>query len=213
MRKIFLPLLILISSAISSCSTSAPSATPEVITVYSTAAAEPWLHELYDCAGTIAVLSRVDDPSSANISLRVGESKALSFAYQIGTEEILIVTQRQSPVQNLTREEARVLFLGLGDPSVQLWVYNSGNDVQDVFDKLVMEGRSISPSAHLAATPQQMSDTLVNEPNTVGILPRHWKVGDSREVFSVAIIPVLAVSPMEPDGTVKGLIACLQSKS
>ena len=213
MRKIFLPVLILISSVISSCSTSMPPATPELVTVYSTAAAEPWLHELYNCAGTTAVLSRVDDPSSAQISLHVGEPKTLSVAYQIDTEEILIVAQRQSPVQNLTREEARALFLGQGDSAVQLWVYSSGNDVQDVFDKLVMEGRSVSPSAHLAATPQQMSDTLVNDPNTVGILPRHWKAGDSREVFSVATVPVLAVSPIEPHGTVKDLIACLQSKS
>ena len=212
MRQIFLPLLILISSVISSCSTSMPPATPEVVTVYSTAAAEPWLHELYDCAGTTAVLSRVDDPSSAKISLRVGESKALSFAYQIDTEEILVVTQRQSPVQNLTLEEARALFLGQVDPSVQLWVYNPGEDVQEVFDKLVMEGRSVSPSAHLAATPQQMSDTLVNEPNTVGILPRHWKAGDSREVLSVTTVPVLAITPTEPYGMVKDLIACLQSK-
>src|SRR5215468_2417485 len=113
MRKIVLGILILVSLLISSCTTSTPPVTPQVVTVYSTSAAEPWLHESYDCAGTSPVLSRVDNPSSAEIMLRVGEPKPLSaFAYQIATEDILIVTQRQSPIQNLTLEETQTLFAG-----------------------------------------------------------------------------------------------------
>jgi hypothetical protein len=211
MQKTALLLLIFYLLSISSCSTGTPAATPEVVTVYSTAAAEPWLRPLYECAGTLSVLNRVDDPAVAQIVLRVGEPPLLSsFAYQIDTEEILVVTQRQSPVQNLNLEEARALFSGLGDPSVQVWVYASDTDVQEAFDQLVMEGRIVSPSARVAVYPQQMSDTLVNEPNTVGILPRHWKAGDSREVFSAGAVPVLALTNTEPQGSVKDLIACLQ---
>ena len=196
---------------VSSCSTSMPLATPEVVTVYSTAAAEPWLSPLYECAGTLSVLNRVDDPAAAQIILRVGEPPVLSsFAYQIDSEEVLVVTHRQSPVQNLNLEETRALFSGLGDPSMQLWVYASDTDVQQAFDQLVMEGRIVSPSARVAVHPQQMSDTLVNEVNTVGILPRHWKAGDSREVFSAGTVPVLALTNTEPQGPVKDLIACLQ---
>ena len=186
---------------------------PEVVSVYSSPAAEPWLSELYDCAAGQAniVLSRVDEPDSAQIAVRIGESQFLSsFAYQIDVEEILIVTQRQSPVQNLTLDDARALFMGLGDPSVQVWVYAAGEDVQQVFDQFVMDGRSVAPSANVAVSPQQMSDTLIKQPNTVGILPRHWKAGDSREVFSAATVPVLALTNTEPQGVVKELIACLQ---
>ena len=209
MKKIFLHLFLLF--AFSACSTAAPAATPTVVSVYSTAAAEPWLQDLYTCAGTSTVLNRVDDPSTADIALRVGEPKVLSSpAYQIDTEEILIVTQRQSPVQNLTLEEARALFAGQGDPSVQVWVYASDADVQEVFDQFVMDGRSVTPSALLAATPQQMSDTLNNQPNTVGVLPKHWKMGDSRFVFTIPKIPVLALTKSEPQGTIKELTACLQ---
>ena len=211
MRRVVLSLSVLVSFWVSSCSTATPSVTPQLVSVYSTAAAEPWLSSLYDCAGTSPVLSRVDEASDADIALRVGEPALLSsFAYQIDTEDILIATQRQSPVQNLTLDEARALFSGLGDPSVQVWVYASGEDVQDVFDKFVMDGRAVVSSARLAVSPQQMSDTLVNEPNTVGILPRRWKAGDSREVFSVGTVPVLALTQVEPQGEIKGLIACLQ---
>jgi hypothetical protein len=211
MRKTTWVLLTFGLLLISSCSTGTPLATPEVVTVYSTAAAEPWLPPVYECAGTLSVLNRVDDPAAAQIVLRVGEPAFLpSFAFQIDTEEILVVTHRQSPVQNLNLEGTRALFSGLGDPSMQGWVYASDADVQEAFDQLVMEGRIVSPDARLASHPQQMSDTLVNEANTVGILPRHWKAGDSREIFSAGTVPVLALTNTEPQGIVKDLIACLQ---
>lgn len=194
-----------------SCSTGTPTATPQPATVYSTSAAQPWLPELYACAGTSSVISRVDDPSVADIVLRVGEPPYLaSPAFQIDVEEILIVTHRQSPIQNLNLEGARVLFAGQGDPSVQVWVYASGEDVQEVFDQVVMAGERVSPSARIAVTPQQMSDTLVNERNAVGILPRHWKAGDARDVLLVGTVPVLAITKSEPHGVIKELIGCLQ---
>jgi hypothetical protein len=194
-----------------SCTPSASQTTPQLITVYSTSAALPWLDQVYACAGSSSVVSRVDDSSAADIILRVGEPEFLaSPAYQIDTDDILIVTHRQSPVQNLTLEEARALFAGQGDPSVQVWVYSPEEDVQVVFDQFVMEGRSMTPSARLAVNPQQMSDTLVNEPNTVGILPRHWKVGDVRDVYLVATVPVLAITHNDPQGDIKELLACLQ---
>jgi len=204
-------LLFLFSFMLFSCAPATPPATPQVVTVHSTSAAQPWLDPLYACAGSSSVISRVDEPSSADIVLRVGEPEILvSSAFQIDTEQILIVTHRQSPVQNLTLEEARALFAGLGNPSVQVWVYASDEDVQVVFDHFVMEGRSVTPAARLAVNPQQMSDTVVNEPHTVGILPRHWKAGDVREVYPVATVPVLALTKSEPQGAVKALIACLQ---
>jgi hypothetical protein len=204
--------VILISSILFfSCSTPPASVTPQLISVYSTSAAQPWLPELYLCAGTATVISRVDDPSDADIVLRIGEPSFLaSPAFQIDMEEILIVTHRQSPVQKLTLEAARALFVGQGDPSVQMWVYASGEDVQEIFDQVVMAGGRVSPDARLAVNPQQMSDTLVNEINTVGILPRHWKAGDTREVFSVALVPVLAITESEPQGVIRELLACLQ---
>jgi hypothetical protein len=54
------------------------------------------------------------------------------------------------------------LFSGLGDLSVQVWVYASGEDVFEVFDQYVMKGRSVSSSAMVAVSPQQMSDVLNN---------------------------------------------------
>ena len=206
-------LLILSSLFVSSCSTSTPPPTPQVVSVYSSSFTQPWLTELYDCAAKSSATIRLSDSSStADIRLQIDEPAIASFAYQIDTEEILIVTQRQSPIQNLTLEQAQALFMGLGDPSVQVWVYASEADVQKVFDQLVMQGRSVASSALVAVNPQQMSDTLNNQPNTVGILPKHWKAGDSRVIFSAGTVPVLTLAKSEPQGILKELIGCLQSK-
>jgi len=196
---------------LASCTAPTPQPTPEVVSVYSSSFTQPWLTDLYNCAGTSIVIRLSDSPSAADIRLQIGEPEILSgFAYQIDDEEFLIVTNRVSPIQSLTLEHAQVLFMGLGDPSVQVWVYASEEAVQRVFDQVVMQGRGVTGSARVAVSPQQMADTLVNQSNSVGILPRHWIAGDVREVYSVAKVPVLALTETEPQGVVKNLLACMQ---
>lgn len=211
--KTKITLLLLLTFLYTACAPApASSSTPQVVDVYATSAAGPWLSELYDCATKLsAALRVVDSPSSAQIYLRIGEPELLAYpAYQIDQEEILIVTHRESPVQNLTLEEARALFAGQGDPSVQVWVYASEEDVQQVFDQLVMSRGSVTSSANLAVNPQQMSDLLNAEKNAVGILPRHWKAGSARDVYAAGTVPVLAIVQEEPQGVIKDLIGCLQ---
>lgn len=183
----------------------------EIVPVYATSAAQPWMSELFACANDLSVVLKVS-ALSPEIYLRVGEPEILvSPAYQIDEEEILIVTHRESPVQNLSLEEAQALFAGQGDPSVQVWVYSSEADVQVLFDQLVMKGRSVTSFARVAVNPQAMSDTLNSESNAVGILPRHWMAGSIREAYSAGMAPVLAIVKEEPRGVVRELIGCLQS--
>ena len=207
---LFLSFILMLLAA--SC---APANTPEpeiqIVSVYATPATQPWLADMYACAQTGTVIRVTNSPNSADILLRLGEPDYQpASVYQIDTEEILIVTHRRSPVQILTVEEVRELFAGQGEPSVQVWVYASGEDVQKVFEQAVMQGRSVTSLARLATGPQHMSDTLNNESNTVGILPRHWKAGESRFVYTVPDVPVLAVVREEPRGAIQEIISCLQ---
>ena len=190
---------------------SSPAPETPIVSVYTTHATQPWLADVFACAPSGTVIRVANTPTEAGISLRLGEPEHMpAAAYQIDTEEILVVTHRQSQVQNLTMDEVRELFTGSGDPSVVMWVYASGEDVQRVFEQAVMQGRSVTSLARLAVSPQHMSDTLNNEPNTVGILPRRWKAGDSRFVYTISDIPVLAVMHEKPQGAVQELISCLQ---
>ena len=207
MKKLFI--LFLLSSFISSCTPVTQTPQAEIVSVYATSAAQPWLRELYTCADNSPVTLNLtaDEP---DITLRVGEPEIIiSPVYQIDEEEILIVTNRESPIQNLTLSEVQELF-AQGNDSAQIWVYASDADVQIVFDQLVMKGRSVTSFAGLATRPQQMSDLINAEKDAVGILPKHWMTGNVREVFSAGTVPVLAITKEEPQGVVKELIACLQ---
>ena len=187
-----------------------PPAQTEAIPVYATPSAQPWMSELFACANNLSLTLKVT-AESPEIYLRLGEPETLLVpTYQIDEEELLIVTHRESPVQNLSLEEAQVLFAGQGDASVQVWGYASEADVQILFDQLVMKGRSVTSFARMAASPQEMSATLNSESNSVGILPKHWVAGNVREVYSAGMAPVLAITMQEPRRGVGELISCLQ---
>ncbi len=148
---------------------------------------------------------------SPEIYLRVGEPDVLvSDAYKIDEEEILIVAQSRKFCAEFDSAEAQDLF-AQGSPSAQVWVYPSDADMQMVFDQLVMQGRSVSSSARIAVSVQNMSDVLKSETAAIGILPRHSMTGDLREVYSAGSVPVLAVTKSEPQGVVIDLISCLQN--
>ena len=170
------------------------------------------LAEAYTCAdGLQAILANVDDPRQADINLRLGEPEQLSTpAYQIDRDDLLIVTHRESPLQNMTAAEVRQLFSSNEPQPVQVWVYSAGEDIQQVFARDVMHGQVVTSLARVAFSPQQMSDTLNQDKNAVGILPRHWKAGSARDIFSLPDVPVLAVLKTEPQGAIKALLACLQ---
>jgi hypothetical protein len=204
-------ILFLLSSCLLFSCTSG-SATPSassIVNVHATSAAQPWLTELYDCANRTSILLNVT-ADDVQIDLRVGEPETLlTPAFQIDEEEILIVTHRESPIQNLNAAEAQALFAGQGDPSVQVWVYASDEDVQILFDQLVMKRRNVSSFARVAANAQEMSDVLNAEINSVGILPRHWMTGTVRDVYSAGTVPVLAIQHGEETDTTRTLLSCL----
>ena len=202
----------LLALVLSACGAPTPTAEPQIVNVYATSAAQPWLTKLYVCAADSGVVLNVN-AESPEIYLRVGEPEmTVSPSYKIDEEEILIVTRRESSMQNLTLAEAQDLF-AQGNPSgsAQVWVYASDADVQRVFDQLVMKGRSVSSFARVAVSPQNMSDVLKSDPAAIGILPRHWVTSDVREVFSAGTVPVLAITKEEPQGAIIGLISCLQN--
>ncbi len=181
----------------------------EVVSVYATSAAQPWLARLYVCAGNLPVTLKID-ANEPDIYLQVGEPDGILLpTYKIGKEEILVAANNASPVKNLSLSEARELF-AQGNPSTQVWVFSSGADIQRAFEQLVMQGRSVSSSARVATSGQQLSAVLNSEPGAVGILTLQQLAGNVRVIFSAGVVPVLAITKQEPQGAVSGLIACLQ---
>jgi len=194
----------------------APTGTPAVIRVYATSATQPWLAAAYKCAEEQSVvLSNVLDPQQADISLRMGEpmgepDQLSSQAYQIGQDDLLVMTRADSPLQDLTAAKVQAFFSNPDPRSVQVWVFAPGEDIQQVFARDVLHELPITSLARVAVSPQQMSDALSQDKTAVGILPRHSKTGTLRAVFSLPSVPILALTPAEPQGVIKSMLACLQ---
>jgi phosphate transport system substrate-binding protein len=180
---------------------------------------------LYNCEGAnmVSAEQRVADfldLQSVDLALRIGQPDDLtSPAYQIGSEDLLVIVNPRNPVISLTAEEVRGLFSGQilswqevkgSSTPVHVWVFASGEDVQQIFEQTMLEGRPVTSTARLATGMEQMAQAIARDVNAVGILTRHWKAGNVSAVYSIATVPVLALTPGEPHEAVQGILACLQ---
>ena len=219
MKKIMLFLLLFVT-ACNTAPTEKPASTPTVVKVYATAATQAWQTNLFDCATKQSVALTLSDPGSADISLRMGEPQNLSMpAFQLGWEEIVVVVNKSHSFGQLQTEQVAELFTGgISDWSqvnpaetgaVQVWVFAAGEDAQQVFAK-TLAGKPVVSSARLATSPEEMSRAIANDPHAIGILSRRWKTGNISDVYVAASAPVLAITPSEPQGVIKDLLACLQ---
>jgi hypothetical protein len=213
-------ILILISLFINGC---APVATPTpatVIRVHSSSAAQPWLTDMYACADRYNVLLVVDNLNTADVALSIGESTNLSSsAYQIDQEEVLVVTHPQVEVNTLTVDQVRAIYtgqvvnwseLGGGDQPIDVWTYPAEEDIQQIFDRTVLDGLKVTPRASLAVSAQNMSDSVGINPGAIGILPRRWKTGNTHETLILATTPVLAITRSEPKDPLEKVLSCIQ---
>lgn len=219
MRRLTLPLSGLIWVVLlAACTSAAPPGTPQLINVYASSAASPWLDALYQCPSSAVI--RLSTPDSADLLLRLGApSNLASPAYPIATQDVLVVVHSQVKVDGWNADQVRRLFLGqvinwkeLGgsDQPIQVWTYSPDEDIQQVFDRLVLNGGPVTSQARLAATVQDMSDSVAKTPGSIGLLPRRWETGDTPEVFNAGSVPVLAIVPSASQANVRSLIACLQ---
>ena len=192
----------------------------DVLNVYATSAAYPWIDGIYVCAPASAAV-RLSDPASAEIELRLGEPNHLgSPAFQIGSADMLVVVHPQNGVGSLTLDQVQGLFAGqvtnwgdIGGSTVPVlvWTYSSAEDVQVYFDRTVMNGRPVTSLARLAVSSQAMSDSVGSVPGSIGFLPRRLKTGNTSEVLDLPSLPVLATVKAEPQGIVRDLLSCMQS--
>ncbi|MEI7844579.1 MAG: hypothetical protein WCK35_02135 [Chloroflexota bacterium] len=210
-KRILLTSLFILTACTPTPAAPPPVNTPQVLKIHASAAAQPWLFEAFDCADKLHIfLFDTNDPEAAEINIRIGEPDQLTApAFQIDQEDLLVVTHRENPLQNLTAEEVRLLFSN-PNAEIQTWVYALSEDVQQVFAKIMMKGQGITSLARIAGTPQQMSDIINQDKNAVGLLPVHWKAGTMRVIFTIPGIPVLAITKSKPAGQTQALLECLQ---
>ena len=209
-----------------SCAPSAPAVTPDPFSIQYSFAAAPWLENLSTCAGNRVIDTELraadfQDPESSDLVMRLGQpAKLITPAYQIGSDDLLVIVNPQNPVNQLTADQVNALFTGRfqtwnfingTDTPVQVWVFPAGEDVQQVFEKSVLNSSPVTSLARLANSPEEMSQAVSNEAGSVGIITRRLKTKTTSEVFTAAShLPILAITRSEPRGALAQILACMQ---
>jgi len=206
---------------LTACGAQTSQATPQLVNVYVTSAASTQLTHLYNCS-TPSTAILLSDSQSADITLRLGPPNSLlSPTFQIGTDDVDVIVQSQNNIDNLTADPVQSIFLGQvtnwkdvggSDMPIQVWTYSPDEDIQQIFSRAVMNDQQVISSARLAVSAQNMSDSVANNTGSIGFLPRSLETSNVKSVYQIASVPVLAITKSTPQGAVKELIACLQSK-
>lgn len=217
---------------LAACAAPAPAVTPQIITIHYTFATRPWLADLYACAGKLPQLvvqadersASFLDPASADLVLRLGAPPRLDTpAYALGEEEIVVVVHPSNPLESLTLDQAADLFSGrardwqqVGGPQapVQVWAFHEGEDIQQAFEDVVLNGGPITPSARLAQSAAEMAAAVASDPAALGFVPKRLMSSSVRPIRlegqSGLILPALLIVRDEPQGSLRELVACLQ---
>jgi len=222
MNRNHVAILFLLSFLLSACGTSTPQVTPQLVSIYISSGAYPIVNKLYNCASNQAII-KLSDPQSADIVIRIGEPDHLNTpAYQIATEDIIVIVHSGTGISTFTMDQVRSIFLGqatnwkeLGgnDLPIQVWSFSPTEDVQEIFNHTVMEGQAITSTARLAVSGENMATSISSIPGSIGVLPRQLLANNSQDVFTVAKAPVLAITKITPVGPVNEIIGCLQKVS
>jgi hypothetical protein len=209
-----------------SCRPASPSAVPDLIRVRYSFTTQPWISELENCAGK-SIIAPEMGPTDAQalqtsaLVMRFGEPDGLTFpAYQIGMDDLLVIVNRQNPISKLTIAQVIAIFSGQtltwqpinnSDNPIHVWVFSEDEDIQQIFARAILKGLPTSSDAHLAASPDQMTQAVAKDADAIGIISRRWSAGNTVEAYRVASgVPVLAISQAQPSETLAQILACMQ---
>ena len=164
----------------------------------------------------------LSDPQAADITIRLGQPDSLSSpAFQIGTDDLVVIVQSQNNINQLTADQIHSIFLGQvtdwkdvggSDMPIQVWTYAPNEDIQQIFEQSVMSNQPVTSLARLAVSAQNMLDSIAKNAGSIGYLPRSLETANVRDVYKAISEPLLAITKSQPQGAVNDLIACLQSK-
>lgn len=147
-------------------------------------------------------------------------------AYQLGVDELVVISHPDNPKSSINREQVIALFsgrikswneIGLLEEQVEVWVFPEENLMTLNFKEMVLNNQRITRLAHLAPASRAMLDAVSDEPGAIGFLPRSWLAPQVKEIeiepgtFGSVSKPLLALASADPPEGVDRLIACLQS--
>ncbi len=207
-----------------------PIPTPQVVRIQYAPGMVPLLPPLSACFGELPALApRMEErpptrlePSTADLTLWWGEAPPESgFAYLLGYDSLRVVVSAQREGGEPTPFEMAALYRGYTPSesesapaaSPEAWTYPQGHPFRQEFEASLLEGASVTTAARLVPHPQAMLEGMEANPQAVGYLPSFWVSAAVRPLaIPLPSQPVLALSPQEPQGAVRNLLACWEAE-
>ncbi|MFO3795791.1 MAG: substrate-binding domain-containing protein [Anaerolineales bacterium] len=178
-----------------------------------------WMGMLESCLPPQTVLVLGGD--EAEMRLHWGEPFALaSPAFAIGEETPVVITHPENGISTLSEAQVRAIFrgqienwqeIGGADQAVDVWVYPLEAEEMRAFEAWL--GGGVTPSAHLAMTPQEMLMNVQNTPGAIGLLGEHWVLSGVDIVARLPAAPLLLVFRTPPSEEQAAWITCLQQRA
>lgn len=154
----------------------------------------------------------------AEIRLHWGEPSALaSPTFAIGEEALVVIAHPQNGISTLSEAQVRAIFrgqvenwqeIGGTDQAVEVWVYPVEEEGMRAFEAWL--GGRITPSAHLAMTPQEMLISVQSTPGAIGLLGERWVILGVNAVARLPAAPLLLVFRTPPSEEQALWVTCLQ---
>ena len=179
--------------------------------------------------------------TGAEVSLRWGDSNIDPAArvFRLGSDRLVFAVHKDNPLQVLAVEQVSFLNNGGGsswseilkefcpkcsasesfaNQDLEPWQYSPGEDISLEIARVHSFNQSGTMNrVWVAPNPQAVAEAITNNPAAVGWLPARWINDNLKEVAlqginpADLIIPVLALTPLEPVPVVREWLACLQS--
>lgn len=239
MRKIFaFLLLIVISFTLMSCTDnsdlSADETDLEVVDLQIIPELAHWLPQIAACAEGIPGLAistqslpeRALDLVSTDLIIRLGtRSNADPYVTVLGTEEIVIIVGEEVQLSSISQNDLVDIFSGKmtdwgGDTrsTIQTLSFPESSTLEQLFVETYLDNLPIGSEPTIFFTTEKLITGLYANPYAIGyILESQIPPGisilkitnldpDHQEQF------VLAITPAEPQGKLRDLLLCLQSR-
>ena len=148
-----------------------------------------------------------------------------NFTYTLSTQRAVVVVNPQNQLQTLSTQQVRAIYaatLRSWPPSAQLtqpvmaWGFPVGSDMANVFQDLLGPETLQSSQINITAGSASLREAIAKDPGAVGILP-HWWLDTTVKALTIEdeaasdwTRPILAGTSIEPQGTLKAWLLCLQ---
>jgi ABC-type phosphate transport system substrate-binding protein len=242
MKPLLLLGMVFILTACGSPATRTPASTPAAIQITYPTSLQKWMDNLAKCAANDPQVALYvnqanhwkSDLSSNEADLEFAQLNTPTsdfYLTQLGWEQLVVVVNQGNKLSKLSTPQLIAIFSGqtvkwpdASTQPIQVWELPDGDPLHAIFDRIVMQGKSVTSQAMLAPDSAAMLQAVVDDPDSIGYLPASWITSHDSELSGdVKIIQledslasqlhqtVVAITRNEPVGPMREILVCLTS--